>query len=45
MPLYGIVHENVGVQEFKTYLNGEIFLDEKVTNTIIEHTTHMHVIT
>ena len=30
VPLYGIVHENVGVQEFRTYLKGEMFLDEQV---------------
>ena len=30
VPLYGIVHENVGVQEFGTYLKGEMFLDEQV---------------
>ena len=30
VPLYRIVHENVGVQEFKIYLKGDIYLDEQV---------------
>ena len=37
MPLYGIVHEDVGVQEFKAYLQGEFFLDEKVINYSYMH--------
>lgn len=30
VPLYGILHEEHGAEDFKQYLNGDLFLDEKV---------------
>ena len=30
VPLYGIVHEELGVDEFRSYLKGELLLDTEV---------------
>ena len=30
VPLYGILHEELGSGKFKEYLNGELFLDKEV---------------
>ena len=30
VPLIGVVHETIGVEEFKPYFKGDIYLDEKV---------------
>lgn len=30
VPLYGILHEELGAEKFKNYLKGEIFFDKEV---------------
>jgi hypothetical protein len=30
IPLIGVVHETTGVEEFKPFLKGDIYLDDKV---------------
>ena len=42
VPLYGIVHEEVGVEEFREYFKGPLFLDNKVSYTYTRHTQNIN---
>ena len=37
VPLYGILHEELGAEEFKEYLKGELFLDKEVRGFTYPH--------
>ena len=37
VPLYGILHEELGATEFKDYLKGELFLDKDVRGAPSKH--------
>ena len=36
IPLYGVLHEEKGAEQFKQYLKGDLLFDEKVTSCIYD---------